>query len=245
MQCPIPVLGRECGADAQTQSAPIAQRVDVIAIHFDCTQGHRFTSALMNGGKRLAATGRKERNTTWSGKSQRTVLLSIVVCAIGGTAILDFLTPVGIVGGMLYGGPIYLTGLLSCAEEAKRRLVVAVAVLCTLLTVLAYFFSPQGGVPAIVLSNYVIAVVAMWMAAALALIHIRLVAENAELRELLPICSYCKQIRDDEGAWHKMETYLHRHAGVEFSHGMCPSCLDQYLNDLDQDPPDTEITLKS
>lgn len=45
MQCPIPVLGRECGADAQTQSAPIAQRVDVIAIHFDCTQGHRFTSA--------------------------------------------------------------------------------------------------------------------------------------------------------------------------------------------------------
>jgi hypothetical protein len=42
MQCPIPVQGRECGADAQTQSTGIAQRDDVIAIHFGCTQGHRF-----------------------------------------------------------------------------------------------------------------------------------------------------------------------------------------------------------
>jgi hypothetical protein len=185
------------------------------------------------------------RNTTSSGNSQRIVLLSIVVFAIGGTAILDFLTPVGIVGGMLYGGPIYLTGLLSCAEDTKRRLVVAVAGLCTVLTILAYFLSPQGGIPAIVLSNYVIAVVAMWIAAVLTLIHIRLVAENAELRELLPICSYCKQIRDDDGAWYKMETYLHRHAGVEFSHGMCPSCLEHYLHDLDQDPPGMEMTPKS
>src|SRR5918992_2860100 len=142
-------------------------------------------------------------------KSQRMVLLSVVVFTIGGTAVLDFLTPVGVIGGMLYGGPIYLTGLLSCAEDTKRRLVVAVAALCTVLTILAFFLSPQGGIPAIVLSNYVIAVVTLWMAAALALIHVRLVAENAKLRELLPICSYCNQIRDDDGAWYKVETYLH------------------------------------
>lgn len=42
MQCPIQVQGRVCGAEAQTQRAWIAQRDDVIAIHFDCTQGHRF-----------------------------------------------------------------------------------------------------------------------------------------------------------------------------------------------------------
>jgi hypothetical protein len=42
MQCPILAQGRECGADAQTQSAWMAQRDDVIAIHFDCIQGHRF-----------------------------------------------------------------------------------------------------------------------------------------------------------------------------------------------------------
>jgi hypothetical protein len=105
------------------------------------------------------------RNTTRTGKGHQIVLLSVVVFTIVGTAILDFLTPVGIVGGMLYGGPIYLTGLLSFAEDTKRRLVVAVAVLCTVLTVL-----------------------------------------------------------------------------VEFSHGMCPSCLDHYLHDLDQKPPGMEIT---
>lgn len=42
MQCPIPVQGRECGANAQTQSAWIAQRDDARVLHFDCTQGHRF-----------------------------------------------------------------------------------------------------------------------------------------------------------------------------------------------------------
>ena len=41
MQCPIPVHGKECGADAQTQSVWIAQR-DGGAIHFDCAQGHGF-----------------------------------------------------------------------------------------------------------------------------------------------------------------------------------------------------------
>lgn len=183
------------------------------------------------------------RITTASGKGQRIILFLIVVFTIGGTAILDFLTSVGIVGGMLYGGPVYLTGFLSYAEDVKRRLVVAVAVLCTALTILA--FSPEGGIPSIVLCNYVIAVVAVWIAAALALIHIRLVAENAELRDLLPICSYCKQIRDDEGAWHRLETYLHRHNGVEFSHGMCPPCLEDYLHDLDRDSLDMESESKS
>jgi hypothetical protein len=178
------------------------------------------------------------------GRNQRIALLSIVVFTIAGTAILDFLTPVGIVGGMLYGGPVYLSGFLGYAEHTKRRLVLAVAALCTVLTILAFFLSPEGGIPWIVISNHVIAVAAMWTAAVLALIHTRLVAENAELRDLLPICSYCKQIRDDDGAWHKLETYLHRHNGVEFSHGMCPSCLEHYLHDLDQDPPGMETTAK-
>lgn len=183
--------------------------------------------------------------TTGLGKSQRIVVLFIVFLTIGGTAILDCLTPVGIVAGMLYGGPIYLTGFISYAEDTKRRLILAVAALCTLLTILAFFLSPEGGIPWMVISNHVIAVVTMWTAAVLALIHTRLVAENAELRDLLPICSYCKQIRDDRGAWHKLETYLHRYRGVEFSHGMCPACLEHYLHDLDEDPPDIESASKS
>lgn len=48
---------------------------------------------------------------------------------------------------------------------------------------------------------------------------------ESQLRELLPICSYCKNIRDDEGYWQRIESYLNINAGVELSHGICPDCL--------------------
>ena len=44
------------------------------------------------------------------------------------------------------------------------------------------------------------------------------------LQDLLPICAACKKIRDDGGYWHQVESYMHRHAGVEFSHSICPEC---------------------
>ena len=44
------------------------------------------------------------------------------------------------------------------------------------------------------------------------------------LQNLLPICASCKKIRDDYGYWHQVESYMHSHAGVEFSHSICPEC---------------------
>ena len=44
------------------------------------------------------------------------------------------------------------------------------------------------------------------------------------LRDLLPICASCKKIRDDGGYWHQVESYMRDHAGVEFSHSICPDC---------------------
>ncbi len=46
------------------------------------------------------------------------------------------------------------------------------------------------------------------------------------LRGLLPICSHCKKIRDDQGRWHTVETYMRDRADVDFSHGICPDCLN-------------------
>jgi len=45
------------------------------------------------------------------------------------------------------------------------------------------------------------------------------------LQELLPICAWCKRIRDDKGYWDQVEAYFHKNAGVDFSHGICPECL--------------------
>ena len=47
------------------------------------------------------------------------------------------------------------------------------------------------------------------------------------LQELLPVCSNCKKIRDDEGYWHEVTTYIHEHSDIEFTHSICPECKKQ------------------
>lgn len=49
-------------------------------------------------------------------------------------------------------------------------------------------------------------------------------AEVRTLQEILPICSYCKNIRDDEDYWHTVEGYISQHTSSRFSHSICPSC---------------------
>ncbi len=46
-----------------------------------------------------------------------------------------------------------------------------------------------------------------------------------QLKELIPICAWCKRVRDDEDYWHSIEEYLHVHTGTDFTHGICPECL--------------------
>ena len=48
------------------------------------------------------------------------------------------------------------------------------------------------------------------------------------LSGLLPICSICKNIRDDSGYWNKLEAYIYEHSEVQFSHGICPDCAKKY-----------------
>ena len=49
--------------------------------------------------------------------------------------------------------------------------------------------------------------------------------EIKTLSGLLPICSSCKKIRDDEGYWTQVEVYIEKHSGAQFSHGICPDCI--------------------
>lgn len=67
-------------------------------------------------------------------------------------------------------------------------------------------------------------------------LHAELAARVAELEDalarvkqlhgLLPICSYCKSIRDDKNYWHQVESYFKSHSEAEFSHGICPGCWE-------------------
>lgn len=58
----------------------------------------------------------------------------------------------------------------------------------------------------------------------------RALSHEVELLEgLLPICSYCKKIRDDEGDWQVLEKYIQERSGATFTHGVCETCLKEEL----------------
>jgi CHASE3 domain sensor protein len=52
------------------------------------------------------------------------------------------------------------------------------------------------------------------------------------LKGLLPICAHCKQVRDDEGYWHKVEVYIRDRTEADFSHGICPKCMKERYPDI-------------
>jgi hypothetical protein len=59
-----------------------------------------------------------------------------------------------------------------------------------------------------------------------------------QLHGLLPICSYCKKVRDDRNYWRQVESYISAHSDVEFSHGICPNCYETIVKpELEKLPP--------
>ena len=54
-------------------------------------------------------------------------------------------------------------------------------------------------------------------------------ANIRRLQELLPICSYCRRIRDDKDYWHQIENYIQAQTGSMFSHGGCPDCFSKHI----------------
>jgi hypothetical protein len=58
-------------------------------------------------------------------------------------------------------------------------------------------------------------------------------AKVKTLSGLLPICASCKQIRDDQGYWNNLESFIHEHSGASFSHGICPECASEFERKCD------------
>jgi len=52
------------------------------------------------------------------------------------------------------------------------------------------------------------------------------------LRGIVPICSFCKKIRDSEGNWEEVEAYVSKHSEAQFSHSFCPECVKLHYGDL-------------
>lgn len=56
--------------------------------------------------------------------------------------------------------------------------------------------------------------------------------EIKALRGKLPLCSFCKKIRDDKGYWEQVDVYLSKHSAADISHCICPDCMKQHYPDF-------------
>ena len=63
----------------------------------------------------------------------------------------------------------------------------------------------------------------------------RNMAELRTLRGIIPICAHCKQVRTDVGDWQQIERYVAANSDVEFSHGICPACVQTHYGELMSD----------
>jgi PAS domain-containing protein len=61
----------------------------------------------------------------------------------------------------------------------------------------------------------------------LALIVLENITEVSTLKDIIPICMSCRKVRDDRHYWEQVEGYLLKHAGLLFSHGLCPPCAEK------------------
>ncbi|MEW6427047.1 MAG: PAS domain-containing protein [Thermodesulfobacteriota bacterium] len=71
------------------------------------------------------------------------------------------------------------------------------------------------------------------------IVKLRIALESVrQLQKLLPICSSCKKIRDDQGYWMQLESYFGQHSEISFTHGLCPGCAEKLYGVLLRPEPE-------
>lgn len=66
----------------------------------------------------------------------------------------------------------------------------------------------------------------------LALLVIEDITELEEIRRIIPICSKCKKIRNDQQYWAELESYFKEHMDLDFTHGLCPQCFQDLMEEM-------------
>lgn len=154
---------------------------------------------------------------------------------------LDRAFPRGVAIAVLYIAPV----LLSLSSQ-RTRPVIVIAALCSILIVAGFFISAPGAELWRALFNRFIAVIAVWICVLLGTRYQVMVAKRETavkerekalqeiriLSGLLPICAWCKKVRDDEGYWTQIEAYIAAHSQASFSHGICPECRQKQLSEM-------------
>jgi uncharacterized membrane protein len=170
----------------------------------------------------------------------RHMVLWVVLTVIAAVAllVLDAVTPLGLAAWLFQVVLLWIATLW-----ANRRQLLALAAMCATFIVLGFWLPPKTGhMTWVDLSNVLFGIGTVW-----ALTHTCLrqrAAEDArrkaaqELKQaqdtvrvlsgLLPICAWCKKIRNEAGTWEQLELYIRDHSQAEFTHSMCQECAARY-----------------
>lgn len=179
------------------------------------------TSLIQDIARRLLAPYSVSRDRT------SPLLLALSVGLAAGIFTLDLSVPSGIGVPVLYIAPVALIELWSSPKESGLVLLIAAG--CTAAILLGFFFAPFAEIPLwAAIPNRMIALLVIWVTVVLSLLRKHVEEEVKILRGLLPICSYCKRIRDDQGYWRNLEAYIAAHSDADFTHGLCPDCGARY-----------------
>jgi DNA-binding response OmpR family regulator len=65
---------------------------------------------------------------------------------------------------------------------------------------------------------------------------LKFTTEIRQLKDMIPICAYCRKIRNDDNYWQMVETYINKETGSNFTHGICPECSKTLLEQLNETP---------
>lgn len=166
---------------------------------------------------------------TWSWRVVLTVLAASVVL------VLDAITPLGLAVWLFQVVLVFVATLW-----ANRRQMISFAAMCATFIVLGYWLSPKTGPITWVDTSNVL----FGLGTVLALTHSclrRIAVEEARRKaaqeigqmvrivsSLLPMCAWCKKIRNESGTWERVEVYLRNHSHLEFTHGICRECAARF-----------------
>jgi len=173
---------------------------------------------------------------TWTKTEAKEVLLAVAgLMLLGLVGLSDYLTGPEISFGIFYFLPIWLM-----TWHFRRSVAVLFSLLCSLVW---FVVDDASGV------EYSASIIPFWNAAARLVYFLSfsflLSYSQDQLRQskeevkrlsgLLPICASCKKIRDDDGYWQEIETYLRSRSDTIFSHGICPDCAKKLYPEFADD----------
>ncbi len=165
---------------------------------------------------------------------KRTLPYILVVLLMGVVFVPDAYMPRGIAESVLY-----VTAIWASLWCPNRRFILHAVAISSILTIVGFLLSAPQGETWTSLVNHGIGLLVIWITGLLGFERLRVEAAQEEavrkreealqhvriLQGLLSICSGCKKIRDGQGYWTHLESYISSHSEANFSHGLCPQCL--------------------